>query len=548
MSMDPKPAAAPTPDPQPAPAPPDGASPTKPAAKPAAPPNKKPVVQKPKPVSASLLQLKQGQFGYEQARHLLLRAGFGGTPTQINTLVKWGLVKSVNQLLDYESIPFDEPRADLFDHDIMRPATDEEKGELARARKSGDEALVARVRAQRQDAQRLDREQMTKIQRWWLKRMIETPRPLEEKMTLFWHGHFATSYRTIEDSYHMYMQNRLFRRYAVGSYAKLLYEIIRDPAMIAYLNNNESRKGKPNENLAREIMELFSLGVGNYTEKDIKEGARALTGYTFDDDTFVFNRKNHDTATKTILGVTGPLDGDGFVAAILRQPACSEYICTKLYKFFVADVPSGSKDLDQAAHNVCEGLSAEFAVNNYEIKPVLRKLFLSEHFYQPRIMGERIKSPAELVVGTIRSLDTPARDLGMLTTAMNMMGQNIFYPPSVKGWDGGRSWINTATMFVRQNISCFLLTGRTPSGFDALAKIESYDPAVLLRELREGQMGDSDNHDTVDALLRFTLGRNRPHNRDLLMEFVAQRGGAVSSETLIQALLLVTAMPEYQLC
>ena len=554
--MDPKPAAQPATDPTvtpTAPTAPDapgqpGPTQSKSAAPKATTAAKKPPAAKAKPMSASMLPLKPSQFGYEQARHLLWRAGFGGTPTQINTLVKWGLNKSVDQLLNYESIPFDEPRADLFDHDIMRPTSDEEKGELARARKAGDETLVARFRAQRQEAQRLDREQMTKIQHWWLKRMVETPRPLEEKMALFWHGHFATSYRTIEDSYHMYMQNRLFRRFAVGSYAKLLYEIIRDPAMIAYLNNNESRKGKPNENLAREIMELFSLGVGNYTEKDIKEGARALTGYTFDDDTFVFNRKNHDTGTKSILGAMGPLDGDGFVTAILQQPACSEFMCTKLYKFFVADLPTGSKDMDQAAHAVCQSLSAEFSLGNYEIKPVLRKLFLSEHFYQPRVMGERIKSPTELVVGTIRSLDTPARDLGMLTTAMNMMGQNIFYPPSVKGWDGGRAWINTATMFVRQNIACFLLTGRTPSGFDALAKVESYDPSAVLRELRQGQMGDADNREVVDALLRFALGRTRAHNRDLLLEFVGQRGGNVSAETLIQALLLVTAMPEYQLC
>src|SRR6185436_12424118 len=171
------------------------------------------------------------------------------------------------------------------------------------------------LRTMQQDRERDDRRQMREMQKWWLKRMIETPRPLEEKMTLFWHGHFATSFRTIENSYHMFKQNTLFRKHAVGNFGELLFAIIRDPAMIAYLNNNQSRKGKPNENLAREIMELFSLDIAGYTERDIKEGARALTGYTFVDDKFEFRRNDHDTGEKSILGVTGPLDGDGFVKA-----------------------------------------------------------------------------------------------------------------------------------------------------------------------------------------------------------------------------------------
>ena len=370
-----------------------------------------------------------------------------------------------------------------FDKDIMRPASNEEKGEIAKARKAGDEEAVTRLRAKRQEAERTDRQQMRDIQHWWLKRMVESPRPLEEKMTLFWHGHFATNYRTIEDSYHMFLQNQTFRKNALGSYATLMFDIIRDPAMLAYLNNNESRKNKPNENLAREIMELFSLGVGNYTEKDIKEGARALTGYTFDDDEFTFKRDNHDTGVKHILGASGAMDGDDFVKAILAQPACAKHITRKLYRYFAMDYPTGQKELDQAAMSVMSSLESTFVASRYEVKPVLRRLFLSEHFYQPRIMTEQIKSPAQLVVGAIRSLDAPARDLGVLNDAMNMMGQNIFFPPSVKGWDGGRSWINTATLFIRQNILCFLLTGKTPTGFDPLAKQEPFNPSPLIDQM-----------------------------------------------------------------
>jgi uncharacterized protein (DUF1800 family) len=497
-------------------------------------------------VNASLSPIRAKDWTWDKARHLLWRAGFGGTPAQIGTLLKWGPEKAVEHLVNYEAIPADPDAPDAFDKDIIRPASAEERGEIAKARRSGDEEAVTRLRAKRQEAERTDRAQMRQIQHWWLKRMIESPRPLEEKMVLFWHGHFATSYRTIEDSYHMYMQNRLFRRFATGNFGKLLGEIIRDPAMIAYLDNNDSRKGKPNENLARELMELFSLGVGNYSEADIKEGARALTGYTFDDDEFVFRRSNHDTGVKSILGARGPLDGEGFVRQILAQPACAKFVVRKLYRYFAADHPTGDKERDRAAAGVLSSLESTFTQSGYELKPLLRRLFLSEHFYDPALMNEQIKSPAQLVVGAVRSLDCPARDLGVLNDAMNLMGQNLFFPPSVKGWDGGRAWINTATMFIRQNILCFLLTGRTPSGFDPLAKQEPFDASPLLAQMGLGR--DSPADELADGLLRFALGRSETHNREVLTGLIASRGTPVTDETITRLFLLITAMPEYQLC
>ena len=508
-----------------------------------------------RPISSSLAPIKDEKFGFEQARHLLWRAGFGGTPKQIRTLAAWGPKKAVDYILDFDKIEYDEPKPDGFDADIMRPANAEERGEIARARRSGDEVAVARLRAQRQEAQRSDRQQMVRVQHWWIKRMIETPRPLEEKMTLFWHGLLATSYRTIEDSFHMYLQNMLFRRHAVGNYGELLFGIIRDPAMIAYLDNNDSRKDRPNENLARELMELFSLGVGNYTEKDIKEGARALTGFTFEDDEFVFNKNNHDTGTKTILGRKGTLDGDGFVKAILEQPACPQYIAKRLYKFFLADYPTGRPEIDKSAESVIRQLAGTLTAGRYEIKPVLRRLFLSEHFYDPALLCEQVKSPAELVVGAVRSLNTPVRDLGVLADAMNLMGQNLFFPPSVKGWDGGRSWINTATLYVRQNILCFLLTGKTPQGYDPLAESERYDPTGLLADVSfsagGGATGDAakdDPESVADFILHFTLGSKERRNRDVLVSYVQEHGGKIDEETITGMLLLATAMPEYQLC
>lgn len=503
-----------------------------------------------RPINTSLVPIRPRDFGFEQARHLLLRAGFGGTPKQVSTVASWGPERAVDYVVNYEAVRFDEPSANAFDRDIMRPINAEERGELARARARGDEVAVARLRAMRQEAERLDRQQILRVQHWWLKRMIETPRPLEEKMTLFWHGHFATSYRTIEDSFHMYQQNLMFRRNAVGNFGALLFGIIRDPAMLAYLDNNNSRRGRPNENLARELMELFSLGVGNYTEQDIKEGARALTGYTFQDDEFTFNRANHDDGQKTILGVRGALDGEGFVRAILAHPACASFICTKLYRYFVSHYPTGRPALDKSAETVVRQLAYTFSSSRYELKPVLRRLFLSEHFYQPELMNEMIKSPADLVVGAVRSLNTPVRDLGVLSDAMNLMGQSAFFPPSVKGWDGGRSWINTATLYVRQNILCFLLTGKMPRGYDALANSERFDAERLLRELDIPHTADSSEHVEMiaESMLRFTLGTASRRNIDTLVAYAQSRAGPVDSDLFTGMLLLITAMPEYQLC
>lgn len=504
----------------------------------------------PKPVTSSMQPLGAKQFGLNEARHLLWRAGFGGTPNQIQTLVSWGLEKSVDYLVNYKQVKVEDPDAKAFKSDIMHPPTQEERMEQARARQAQDETSLARLRAKRQEAEREDREQMRSIQTWWLKRMIESARPLEEKMTLLWHGHFATSYRTIEDSYHMYTQNLMFRRHAVGNFGTMLHEIVQDPAMIAYLDNDDSRKNKPNENLARELMELFGLGVGNYTEQDIKEGARALTGYTFRDDQFLFDQRNHDTGIKNILGAKGAFTGEDFVNIILQQKACSRFIAGKIYRHLVHDYPTGRKRIDDAARQVINDMAEALVREKYEMIPVLRRLLMSQHFYDPALRCEQIKSPVQLVVGAVRSLNTPVRDLGTLLDATNLMGQNICFPPSVKGWDGGRSWINTSTMFVRQNVLVFLLTGKRPIGRDALADKESYDASVLLSQLADAypDSASGDPEKVIDAILQFALGHTSAAGRETLVQYVRAKGGRLTPTIITEIMLLITAMPEYQLC
>ncbi|CAG0998363.1 hypothetical protein PHYC_02710 [Phycisphaerales bacterium] len=504
-------------------------------------------------IERSLRPIKKQDFKYEQARHLLWRAGFGGNEAQIRYLADLGPEKSVDLVVNYKSADAPWPKEETFDNDIMRPPTSDEREMYRRAQRAQDEETLAKVRLERQRREQQDRQQIAEVQKWWLKRMIETPNPLEEKMTLFWHGLLATNYRTIENSYHMFLQNQLFRKHATGSYADLMYALIRDPAMIAYLDNNDSRKNHPNENLAREIMELFSLGIGNYTEKDIKEGARALTGYTFEDDQFTFQRNNHDNGQKVILGQAGSFDGDGFVRIILAQPACSRYIARRLYHFLVADVPTdergGDKDMPPAQRAVLRQMASMLASGNYELKPVLRKLLLSEHFYEPQFMNDQIKSPVQLVVGACRSLNTPVRDLTILNDALDLMGQRILFPPSVKGWEGGRAWINTSTFYVRQNILAYLIAARRPQGyasgddsqkFDAMALLEPYGP--------ESAVGKGEPQAVVEALLRVALGWSPSQGVETLRTYLAARNNEVTNDSVSGMLLLITAMPEYQLC
>jgi uncharacterized protein (DUF1800 family) len=505
-------------------------------------------------ITPSLLRIRDEEFGVDQARHLLWRAGFGGTRTQIDTLVTWGPEKAVDTLLGFGAgsgkPAFQPVTEDLFKGDIMRAPTQAERQRYRQAQLAQDEDTLAEFRRMRQEREGIDRRQAGEMQKWWLKRMIETKYPLEEKLTLFWHGHFATSYRTIEDSYHMFRQNQLFRQHAAGNFGKLLAAIIRDPAMIAYLDNNDSRKDRPNENLAREIMELFSLGVGNYSEGDIKQGARSLTGYTFEDNEFLFRRNNHDSGTKTILGQTGGWDGDDFVRIILSKRACANYIVRRLYNAFVHDVPpderGGDKNLDNAQRAVIRELGEMLMTRQYELRPVLKRLFMSKHFYDDTFVRQQIKSPAQLVVGAVRSLHTPVRDLGILNEAMDLMGQRLFHPPSVKGWDGGRTWINTSTLFVRQNVLAYLLSGKKPQGYDATADSDRYDATVLLDGL-----ANKDNPDQVARhLLMTTLGTAHPTDASVatLKNYLASKQDRINDETVLGCVLIATAMPEYQLC
>ena len=493
----------------------------------------------------SMSPISKSQWNATTARHLLNRAGFGGTSAQVDALVAMGPDGAVDYLLNYDSLPAEAISDTQFDRDIRRPLNDEERSMVQQARKSNDENALAQIQKLRNERDGLDRKQAQEVQKWWLRRMIETGRPFEEKMTLFWHGHFATGYRTIEDSYHMFLQNQLFRTNAVGNFSQLVMRILRDPAMLKYLDNDESRKGRPNENLARELMELFVLGEGNaYTENDIKEGARALTGYTFEDDAFKFNAGQHDGESKIILGQKGDWDGDDFARIILSRKESSEFLCRKLYRFFVNDGPGMP---NAKVGTVTKALAEELRKKQYEIKPVLRMLFRSQHFYDAANRGATIKSPVQLTVQTIRELGVPPRDLSTLNSATDLMGQSLFMPPNVKGWECGQTWINTSTFFVRQNLAVYLITGKRPDAFDWDESLAHWNTDLLEAAISSRTNGDASKE--ADALMDIVLAINAStERREQFKKYVQTLNGPLKGERLVAALCLVTAMPEYQLC
>ncbi|MFG0314543.1 MAG: DUF1800 family protein, partial [Phycisphaerales bacterium] len=256
-----------------------------------------------------------------------------------------------------------------------------------------------------------------------------------------------------------------------------------------------------------------------------------------------------DEGSKRVLGVYGNIDGDGFVNAIIRSPHCAPFICAKLYRFFVKEIPTDTKALEGAERTVVRSLSQTMEQARFEIKPVLRKLLLSRHFYDPSVMGNKIKSPVELVVGAVRSLNTPVRNLTTVARAIDTMGQSLFLPPSVKGWDGGRAWINTSTLFTRQNTLVYLLTGELAQNNTRFVDRTPYDPRLLVSCMNDPRIeGDPPDELIANQVMDFVLGRRPYGAADQLLSAAYKVDKPASSSGIRTMLLLTTSMPEYQLC
>jgi hypothetical protein len=289
----------------------------------------------------------------------------------------------------------------------------------------------------------------------WLYRMLHSPHPLRERMTLFWHNHFATSNAKVRSLRLMQEQNETLRRQALGHFDAMLAEMTTDPAMIVWLDSDSNRKNAPNENYAREVMELFTLGVGNYSEKDIQEAARALTGWKTVASRAVFDPAQFDNSEKTVFGKTGRWTSGDVVRLCLSHEACARFIVQKLFRELVSETAIPS---DQ----VLEPLISGFRDRNYDIAWLVETIFLSTLFYSPAAIRQKVKSPCDFLVGTVVALEG-SPGLTQLATVCDQLGQSLFHPPSVKGWDGGPAWINSSTLLKRQNFAFEVTRGTGPA-------------------------------------------------------------------------------------
>jgi uncharacterized protein (DUF1800 family) len=433
----------------------------------------------------------QTPWDVRAAAHLYRRAGFGATPAELDTAVKAGPMNAVQTLLSETT----EPQSYLTQMSSLADAS------------------LATGNPERLSA-------------WWAYRMLSTPAQLLEKMTLFWHGHFATSAEKVQDAELMFVQNQLLRKFAVGDFAGLLLEISRDPAMLVYLDSASNRKAHPNENFAREIMELFCLGEGNYTEQDIRELARCFTGWEVKRRKFRFNRYQHDSGTKSVLGDSGTFGGEEGVGIVVGQDSAALFIAAKLVKYFVMDEPQPSPELLAPLANFLRD-------QDMQIGPTVQKILSSNLFYSKHSVGRKVRSPVELAIGFLRTLDG-STDSYKLAEALQRLGQGLLYPPSVKGWDGGRTWINSSTLLARSNLIRSLLENDKTR----------FGKQTLVEHLRK--VGANSTDEIID-LLETTLFAVRipAAAKDRIRRLTRD---ANETNKLTETVHALCTLPEFQLC
>jgi uncharacterized protein (DUF1800 family) len=493
-----------------------------------------------------LTPLSQSKWNDATAAHLLNRAGFGGTPVEIERTRQKGLIAAVRDLVDLKS-----DAANVPPPAWAHPRNIREQRIEIKAAKDRGENFQQKVR----EIRMMEGDEIVDLRRWWLDRMLNGAAPLLEKMTLFWHGHFATSIQKVRDAYWMWLQNDMIRRNALGNFGALVKKISRDPAMMIYLDLQQSRQEHPNENWARELMELFTVGIGNYSEQDIRESARAFTGYRIDFTTqqFRFAPFQQDHRTKMFMTKNGNLNGDDIIDTLVAKPACAQFIGRKLWRFFVEDEPSNA---------VVDSVAATIRNHSFEMRPILRDIFTSAEFYSDRAVGSQIKSPVQYIVQTSKLLDAPLPAAIAAQNAMRQMGQILFAPPNVKGWDGGKAWISTSTLLFRYNFANYLINGdailppnvRQPrQGADVgFGRAAQYAQQLKREPIDVGKLVPADvraqPRQVVDLLAkRFFPTRLADKEADAFAKYIESRGPDVTDATLRELVHLMMSTPQFQL-
>ncbi|QDT33892.1 DUF1800 domain-containing protein [Thalassoglobus polymorphus] len=440
----------------------------------------------------STFEPKSSDWTRRRAAHLFRRAGFAAASSQLDEAIEQKPAELVQSLVH------------------QRSETEEYQSEI--------ESLAASILASAD---------VKNLPAWWVYRFLTTSDQLREKTTLFWHGHFATSGEKVTEAKLMYEQNQMLREHALGDFSKMVHEIARDPAMLIYLDSATNRKAHPNENFARELMELFCLGEGQYTENDIRELARCFTGWEIRNNKYRFNRYQHDSGEKTFLGKKGSFGGEEGVEIVLQETSGPYFVIRKLINFFVFDEP-------QPPHELIAPLARQFEENQHQIGPVIETILSSNLFFSEHAIGKKLRSPVEFSVGFLRALEG-STDLYALTTGFNELGQTPFFPPNVKGWDGGRTWINSSTLLARANLIRSLLN-RKETRFaqgsleDFLLQNDANSPAEI-----------------VDFWEELLMAVRLPDNVKQQVAGMIEMGQGNREQRLRDALHLFCTLPEFQL-
>ncbi|HEV3386452.1 MAG TPA: DUF1800 domain-containing protein [Gemmata sp.] len=439
--------------------------------------------------------------------HLYRRAGFGVTMAELEAGVNAGLEKTLELLLSGRTQSEEFTRTSEF---------------MASERSMPPGAPQNRLSA------------------WWLDRMLKTAHPLREKMTLFWHNHFATSNAKVRNARYILGQYQLMQKHALGSFHDMLIGMGTDTAMMIWLDTAGSTKGNPNENYARELMELFSLGIGHYTEKDIREAAKAFTGYEVKNDRATLNARQHDAGEKKVLGQTGKFMGEDIARICLEQPACPRFIVRKLYHFLISES-------DNPPAEVIDPLAENYRKWDFNTGKLVETMLRSNLFFSPASYRAKIKSPVEFAIGIVRGLEGSSGTLP-LAEALEGLGQVVFAPPSVKGWDGGQAWLNAQTLLGRNNLALALTSTEDvrfgdrcdPAHILTKAGTKTDDAVVqlLLDTFLQGEVPDSTRHKLLDYLKQ-AKGVKYPIYWST-NDVVNHRYRAVAH--------MVLTLPEFQLC
>ena len=451
----------------------------------------------------------------QKNKHLLLRAGFGANLSQIKNL---------------DQVSLTEIWKKLATNDPLIPI------QLKEAAPDFDYQQLSKMDAEmKKEIQKKNRRSNLEINLKFLNQMVHSEDQLREKMAFFWHGHFAT--RVVNSRFNLQLLNTI-REKSLGNFGDLLKAVSQSPAMLQFLNNQQNKKGHPNENFAREVMELFTLGRGNYTEKDVQEGARAFTGWSFLPDGSFFERpRQHDFGPKTFLGKTGNFDGNDALNIILEQKGTAKFIVTKIYKFFVNE---------KINPGIIEHLSDQFYDSKYDIKKLMTEIFTSKWFYNEENIGAKIKSPIELMAGIMRTLPMELEKPENLIVYQKLLGQMLLYPPNVAGWPSGNSWIDSSTLMLRLQIPQ-IWSGLRPLELEAKS---DDDVEMGLKNNQMRNKGFKNPNIIIDWNLVESTFKNKSIS-DYLLQTKSSNEKIIdqfSDSSLKLKIINVMSTPEFQLC